>query len=244
MVNLPARAASGRPAVSDRLLTDVPLLAPLPRDVIADLADRVVGRSVAAGTTLVHEGEPATSLHIVLSGQVALQRGARGHLLRVRGPGEVFGEVQLFDRRTWGYSALAMTPVDVALAARPDVLGWIGRHPAAAELVLRHLAQRLSHDDRVPDGALRLDVPTRLARALLVLAERYAEHGVVRHGLSQQQLGDLVGASREAVNKALGDFSDAGWIRHYRQGFILYDRGSLQQRADCATTAGPPPPSS
>ena len=126
----------------------------------------------------------------------------------------------------------------MALASRAHLLGWIARHPAAAELVLRHLARRLSHDDRIPDGALRLDVPARLARALLVLADRYAEHGVVRHGLSQQQLGDLVGASREAVNKTLGDFSESGCIRHYRQGFILYDRPSLQQRADCSTNTG------
>ena len=232
MSDLLPRAAPGRPAPVDRLLTDVPLLAPLPRDVVADLADRLVLRTLASGTRLVREGQPASGLHLVLSGQVALQRGARGSLLRVRGPGEVFGEVEVFEPRPWSYSALAMTDVDVALVRRADLLGWIGRHPAAAEVVLRHLARRLADDDRVPDGALRLDVPARLARALLVLADRYADGGVVSHGLSQQKLGDLVGASREAVNKALVGFSDAGWIRHFRHGFALLDRASLQQRAD------------
>lgn len=229
MSDLQHRRAPAR-AVADRLAA-VPLLAPLSRDVVEDLAERVVVRSVPAGTRLVCEGRAAADLHVVLTGQVALQRGPRGHLLRVRGPGEVFGEVELFDPRPWGYSAVAMSGVDVALARRADLLAWIGRHPTASQLVLQHLAQRLSRDDRVPDGTLRLDVPARLARALLVLADRYADGDEVHHGLSQQQLGDLVGASREAVNKTLAGFAEAGWLRHFRHGFVLVDRAALQQRA-------------
>lgn len=229
MSDLLHRTAPARP-VADRLAA-VPLLHPLARHVVDDLADRVALRSVSAGTRLVREGQPAADLHVVLTGQVALQRGPRAHLLRVRGPGEVFGEVELFDPRPWGYSAVAMTDVDVALARRADLLEWIGRHPAAAQLVLQHLAQRLSRDDRVPDGTLRLDVPARLARALLVLADRYADGDEVHHGLNQQQLGDLVGASREAVNKTLAGFADAGWLRHFRHGFVLLDRDALEERA-------------
>ena len=229
MTDLLRRTPPAR-SVADRLAS-VPLLAPLARHVLEDLAERVALRTVTDGARLVRQGQPAADLHVVLSGQVALQRGPRAHLLRVRGPGEVFGEVELFDPRPWGYSAVAMSDVEVALARRGDLLAWIGRHPAAAQLVLQHLAQRLSRNDRVPDGALRLDVPTRLARILLVLADRYADGDEVHHGLNQQQLGDLVGASREAVNKTLAGFADAGWLRHFRHGFLLLDRDALVQRS-------------
>lgn len=229
MSDLPHRAAPAR-ELADRLAV-VPLLGPLPLHIVEDLAGRVALRTVAGGTRLVREGQPAAALHVVLSGQVALQRGARAHLLRVRGPGEVFGEVELFDPRPWGYSAVAMSDVEVALIRRADLLAWIGRHPAAAQLVFQHLAQRLSRDDRVPDGTLRLDVPARLARVLLVLADRYADGDEVHHGLNQQQLGDLVGASREAVNKTLAGFAEAGWLRHFRHGFVLVDRDALQERS-------------
>ncbi len=229
MSDLLRRSAPAR-QVADRLAA-VPLLAPLARHVVDDFAERVALRTVTAGTRLVREGQPAADLHVVLSGQVALQRGTRAHLLRVRGPGEVFGEVELFDPRPWGYSAVTMSDVDVTLTRRADLLAWIGRHPAAAQMVLQHLAQRLSRDDRVPDGTLRLDLPARLARVLLVLADRYTDGDEVCHGLNQQQLGDLVGASREAVNKTLAGFADAGWLRHFRHGFVLVDRDPLQERA-------------
>ncbi len=226
LLHRPAPTAS----VAHRLTT-VPLLVPLSRHVVEDLAGRVVLRSVTKGTRLVGEGHPATDLHIVLDGQVALKRGPREHLLRVRSPGEVFGEVELFDPRPWGYSAVAMSAVEVALVRRADLLAWIGRHPGAVELVLQHLARRLSHDDRVPDGALRLDVSARLARVLLVLADRYADGVDVRHGLTQQQLGDLAGASREAVNKTLAGFAESGLLRHLHRGFVLVDRDALQARS-------------
>lgn len=229
MSDLLHRASPACPVVER--LAEVPLLAPLGRAVVADLAEQVVVRTADVGTRLVREGQPPSDLHVVLVGQVALQRGPRAHLLRVRGPGELFGEVELFDPRPWGYSAVAMSDVDVALVPRAELLGWIGRHPTAAQVVLQHLARRLSRDDRVPDGALRLDVPARLARALLVLADRYADGDEVHHGLSQQQLGDLVGASREAVNKTLAGFADAGWLRHFKHGFLLVDRAALQERA-------------
>lgn len=213
-------------------LEDMPMFAELSPDILADLWERLRLQRVTTGSRIVREGETGTDLYIVLSGKVGLQRGPQRHLLAVRGAGEVFGEVSVFDPRPWPHTAVAMTPVELARASRPDVLAWVGRYPPASELMLRHLARRLGRDDRVPDGVLRLDVPARVARMLLVLADRYATGDLVQHGLSQQQLGDIVGASREAVNKTLVGFTEASLIRHFRRGFLLLDRDALQERAD------------
>jgi CRP/FNR family cyclic AMP-dependent transcriptional regulator len=97
--------------------------------------------------------------------------------------------------------------------------------------LLQHMARRLALKSRGVRGTTAADVPARVARGLLTLADKYAVDAVVRHGLTQQQLAEVVGASREKVNKALKDFADQRWVELARGCFVLLDEPALRRRA-------------
>jgi CRP-like cAMP-binding protein len=101
--------------------------------------------------------------------------------------------------------------------------------------LLRALAQRLRRTNEAMADLVFSDVPGRVAKALLDLAEKFGDDesdGVrVRHDLTQEELAQLVGASRETVNKALSDFANRGWLRLEGRTVLLLDRERLARRA-------------
>jgi CRP-like cAMP-binding protein len=100
---------------------------------------------------------------------------------------------------------------------------------------MRVLARRLRRTDDIVCDIIFTDVPGRLAKQLLQLAQRFGvqEDGAMRvsHGLTQDELAQLVGASRETVNKALSDFSHRGWIRLDGKSVVITESESLAHRA-------------
>jgi CRP-like cAMP-binding protein len=112
--------------------------------------------------------------------------------------------------------------------------GLTGR-PEVASQLLRALAQRLRRTNESLADLVFSDVPGRVAKALLDLAKRFgtaAPDGVhVTHDLTQEELAQLVGASRETVNKALSDFQARGWIRSEAKAVVLLDVERLNRRA-------------
>src|SRR5262249_12242141 len=108
--------------------------------------------------------------------------------------------------------------------------------PEVAEALLRALAQRLRRANEAMADLVFSDVPGRVAKALLELSEKFGqpqEDGsvLVAHDLTQEELAQLVGASRETVNKSLADFAQRGWIRLEARSVILLDSARLERRA-------------
>jgi len=101
--------------------------------------------------------------------------------------------------------------------------------------LLRALAQRLRRTNDVMADLVFTDVPGRVAKALLDLADRFGEQeeeGLqVHHDLTQEELAQLVGASRETVNKALADFATRGWLQLSAKSVLILDRERLAKRA-------------
>jgi CRP/FNR family transcriptional regulator, cyclic AMP receptor protein len=100
---------------------------------------------------------------------------------------------------------------------------------------LQALAQRLRRTNDVLADLVFSDVPSRVAKALLGLADRFGQptaEGIhVAHDLTQEELAQLVGASRETVNKALADFSARGWLRIESRAVVILDAEGLSRRA-------------
>src|ERR1017187_5045061 len=126
---------------------------------------------------------------------VELPRGAsdgRETLLSVLGPGEMFGELSLFDPRPRTSSAVAVTDARLAALAHADLLSWLTGRPDVALHLLRALAQRLRRANDVMADLVFTDVPGRVAKALLDLADRFGEQqdeGLqVHHDLTQEEL--------------------------------------------------------
>jgi CRP/FNR family transcriptional regulator len=175
---------------------------------------------------------------VVLDGKIKLTRAAadgRENLLSVIGPGEMFGELSLFDPRPRTSTASAVTDATVAALAHDALRPWLLERPDVSMHMLRALAKRVRREFDVTADLVFTDVPGRVAKNLLDLAERFGEQdrdGLhVHHDLTQEELAQLVGASRETVNKALADFAARGWLQISARSVLILDAERLRRRA-------------
>ena len=227
-------------SVDDRqnVLSRAPLFEALDEDGAAALQSRMTDVALSRGERLFAEGDEGDRLYVVLDGKIKLTRAApdgRENLLSVVGPGEMFGELSLFDPRPRTASATAITDAHLAALAHDKLLIWLTGRPEVALHLLRALAQRLRRANDVMADLVFTDVPGRVAKQLLDLADRFGQQqpdGLhVNHDLTQEELAQLVGASRETVNKALADFVTRGWIQLSARSVVLLDTDRLRRRA-------------
>jgi CRP/FNR family transcriptional regulator, cyclic AMP receptor protein len=223
---------------ADDVLRRAPLFESLDDDSAAALQAGVTVVELARGDRLFEEGASGNQLYVILDGKIKLTRAAadgRENLLSVLGPGEMFGELSLFDPRPRTASAIAVTDSHLAALAHDDLHSWLTGRPDVALHLLRALAQRLRRANDVMADLVFTDVPGRVAKALLDLADRFGapqEDGLqVNHDLTQEELAQLVGASRETVNKALADFAARGWLQLSAKSVLLIEPERLRKRS-------------
>ena len=193
---------------------------------------------LSRGEHLFLEGQDGDRLYVVLDGKIKLTRAAvdgRENLWSVLGPGEMFGELSLFDPRPRTSTASAVTDVTLAALAHDALRPWLLERPEVSMHMLQALAQRLRRANDVVADLVFTDVPGRVAKNLLDLADRFGEQerdGLhVHHDLTQEELAQLVGASRETVNKALADFAARGWLQISARSVLILDPERLRKRA-------------
>lgn len=215
-----------------------PLFAALDDEAAASLRGSMTDVRLVRGEVLFAEGDPGDRLYLVLEGKIKLGRTSadgRENLLAVLGPGEMFGELSLFDPGPRAATATAVTEARLIGLGHDDLEQWLTGRPEVAQQLLRALARRLRRTNEAMADLVFSDVPGRVAKALLDLAHRFgvrsAEGLHVTHDLTQEELAQLVGASRETVNKALADFQQRGWIRHEARAVVLLDEERLARRA-------------
>lgn len=224
--------------MDDDVVLAAPLFVGIEPDAARDLVASMGHVNLPRGHVLFREGEPGDCLYIIRSGKVKLGRKSvdgRENLLSVLGPGEMFGELSMFDPGPRTATATAVGDTVLYELSHTELLSWLERFPAVARYLLEALARRLRRTNEALADLVFSDVPGRVAKALLDLAERFGKEvpeGVrVMHDLTQEELAQLIGASRETVNKALADFSARGWVRREGRSVVLLDRGRLERRA-------------
>ena len=189
------------------------------------------------GQLIFAEGEPGNRLYIIASGKVKVACRAhdgRENVQAVLGPSDMFGELAVIDPGPRSSSATAVTWVRAMFTERAALRACIADHPEIAEQLLRVLARRLR---RTVDNQVELmvaDVRGRLAKQLLQLGQQFGsqDDGAmhVSHDLTQEELAQLVGASRETVNQALTDFARRGWIQLFDKSVLILDSEHLMRR--------------
>jgi CRP/FNR family transcriptional regulator len=212
-------------------------------DALDDEGARVLRRQMSEvklsrGEHLFMEGDDGDALYVVIEGKMKLTRAAadgRENLLSVVGPGEMFGELSLFDPRPRTSSASAVTDASLASLKHEALIPLLRERPEVSLHMLRQLARRLRRANDVNADLVFTDVPGRVAKNLLDLAERFGNQepdGLhVHHDLTQEELAQLVGASRETVNKALADFAARGWLQISARSVLILDQERLRKRA-------------
>ncbi|WP_028474714.1 Crp/Fnr family transcriptional regulator [Nocardioides alkalitolerans] len=220
------------------VLRQAPLFSALDDEAIAALISSLAESRLRRGEVLFHEGDSGDKLYVVLEGKVKLGRTStdgRENLLAILGPGQMFGELSLFDPGPRSATVTCVTEATFASLSHEDLQFWLEGRPVVARGLLSQLAARLRKANDVVADLVFSDVPGRVAKALIDLADRFgrtADDGVhVHHDLTQEELAQLVGASRETVNKALADFTSRGWLRLEPRSVVIMDIERLSRRA-------------
>ena len=203
----------------------------------ATLRESMSAVKVAKGQILFKEGDAGDRLFVVVEGKLKLGTSSgdgRESLLSILGPGDMFGELSLFDPGPRTATATAVVDSRLLALANDQVIGWVTAHPQVSLQLLGRLAQRLRKANDVLSDLVFADVPGRVAKAIIELGERFGtkkDDGLhVNHELTQEELAQLVGASRETVNKALADFASRGWVKLEPRAVVVLDYERLSKR--------------
>jgi len=181
--------------VDDDVVLSAPLFANMDREQTRALEASLTPLEFARGEVLFHEGERGDRLYVIERGKVKLGRRSndgRENLLAVLGPGEMFGELSLFDPGPRTATATVVADAKVQELGHAELIVWLQTNPAVAKHLLESLARRLRRTNEALADLVFSDVPGRVAKALLDLSTRFGEpvdDGLrVTHDLTQEQL--------------------------------------------------------
>lgn len=190
------------------------------------------------GSYLFREGDPGSHLHMVVRGQVKIGHVSQGGgeiVFAIAGPGEIFGELSLFDEegeRT--ADAQALEPAECLIIAKEPLLQFLAARPQLLLRIIASLSAYIKRKDATMGNVAFLDIPGRVAAKLVQLADTNGHptsDGIsIDLTLNQQTLAAMVGATRENVNRALRRFSDLGYIRLDRGSIMVLNRDQLRRR--------------
>jgi CRP/FNR family cyclic AMP-dependent transcriptional regulator len=214
-------------------LATVPLFRGIDRTVLEKFAEVTSEKSYPKGSVILFEDDPGDSLFVVREGRVKvvlIGEDGREVILGVLGVGEYFGELSLIDDRPRSAHVIAMEDSNLLVLRREDFRKRVESSPSVAWGLLTVLSRRLRRADDKIGGLVLLDVPGRIARLLLDLADESGTNAIEKT-LTHQTIAQMIGASRETVSRAMKDFQDAGWITVERRRIALADRAALEQRA-------------
>lgn len=197
---------------------------------------RATVRRIAAGEDLLHRGDPASGLFVVLEGRlrVSVVSAEGGEvMLGMLGPGEVIGEMSLLDGQPRSADVAAIEPSALLFVERAHVMELLRRDAALCLRLMAVLCRRLRDANEAVEDVALLDVPARLGRVLLRLARGFGvaePGGAVRIGarVSQRDLALLAGTSRETANRELRALEAAGVIGKSQGRIVLLRPDDLE----------------
>lgn len=192
---------------------------PAPEDVLSEaevnaIARRAVTRAFPKNTIVVSEGDRTDTLHIVVSGRVKIyvsDEKGKEIVLNFAGPGEYFGELVL-DEGPRAASVMTLEPSRFLIVPKEDLREFVAQSPDFALHLIRKLIRRVRVLTNDIKSLALMDVYGRVARMLLELAVERDGALVIEERPTQQEMANRVGASREMVNKILGDLASGGYI--------------------------------
>jgi len=221
-------------------LRRVEIFASLEESELADLLEATTTKRLAAREVLFHKGDPGNQLYGVLSGRLkVLATSAEGKevVFALSGPGDVIGEIALMDSNPRSATVVALENSELLTLHRRDFLPFLERHPKAAIRMASVLARRVRDLSQNTEDAQFMPLPSRMAKKVLRLADVYgkplAQGGTsIDIRLSQQDLADLVGTTRESVNKQLRHWEEQGYVELKRAHINVLERDALEDISD------------
>lgn len=221
-------------------LRNIPLFAHLRDEDLDRIQSFARGRSYPRNNVIVFEEDPGDSLYVVLSGQVKvvlIGEDGREVILSTPSKGDFFGEMSLIDDEPRSAHVIAMEDSQLLVLRREDFHQCLAAMPGIAIGLLRAMCRRLRQADNKIGGLVLLDVPGRVARLLLEMAdENDGEHITKR--ITHHLIAQMIGSSRETVSRTMRNLSDQGLIEVSRSKITLRNREALETSAG-RETMGP-----
>jgi CRP/FNR family transcriptional regulator, cyclic AMP receptor protein len=227
------RASNRQVRPVDRLapLRNHPLFREFPPAVIENLGAYMTRRSVPRGATIFAKGDPGSALIALLWGSVKISvstNGGHEALLNIINAGQAFGEIALLDGQPRTADAVAMTDCELMVIDRRDFIPVLRREPDVALKLIETLCARIRRTSEQVEDVMYLSLPTRLAKTLLELAGGLAASATQRNvRMTQRELGNIIGMSRESTNKQLRAWEERKWVGLERGGIVLMNAGAL-----------------
>ena len=196
-------------------------------------------RKLKRGATIFSKGDPGKSLFAIVSGTVKISISSvegRSAILNLIGTGEIFGEIALLDGFARTTDATANTDCELFVIDRRDFIPFVESQPALAMKFIQLLCGRLRWTSEQIEQIILQNLPGRLANALLRLADKHHLATLERSiTITQQELSEMVGMTRESINKQLRVWATSNWIRLEHGVIVILDSSPLKALAE----AGP-----
>lgn len=217
--------------IDTSLITSADLFSGLEPDSLGPIAAASEHRDLRRGDVLFLEGDESHDLYIVTNGRIAISNRSpdgRESVVALMEPGDLFGEMPLFDNHGRSAGARALEVSTVIVVPYAPVRQLYEDNPALLWRVVDMLTTRLRNMDLALADSVFLDVTGRTAKRLLELA---GESDRFELPITQEELAGMVGASRERVNKAIASFIKLGWLDQVDRTYVITDRQQLEIRA-------------
>ena len=218
------------------ILRDHYLFGKLTPQHIDRLSACIVTKTVKRGTNIFAKGDPGTSLCAIGAGTVRISVPSvegKDAVLDVLGKGSILGEIALLDGHPRTADAIAVTDCELFVIERRDFLPLMREEPEIALRLIEILCSKLRRTTQQAEEVMFLDLPSRLAKALMRLLDGDTAGMQERKvTITQKDLGNLIGMSRESTNKQLRIWEDKKWVRLERNAVVILAIDSLAAIAE------------
>lgn len=221
---------------ADFSLKSVPLFSHVSEEEAASISRASRERSYPKNSVIVFEDDPGDALFVVKTGQVKvvlIGEDGREVILSVLGTGDFFGEMSLIDDQPRSAHVIAMEDSKLLVLYREDFHRCLERTPRIALGLLRALSRRLRSADNKIGGLVLLDVPGRVARLLLELADE-GNGTTISRSITHHTIAQMVGSSRETVSRTIRAFTERGLLVVSKQTIEIAKRAELESLAGVA----------
>jgi len=233
-----------RPKI-EKYLHIIPLFSGLTQDQRKSLAALSIELTVNKGELIFQEGDRGQGFYIVGAGKIKVFKMSfegKEQILHIYGPGHIFGEVPVFQGKSFPASAMALELSTILFLPRQAFVRELGKSPALAMNMLADLSRRLREFTVQIENLSLKEVPARLAAYILTLARENAGHSQIsalqKEGLpaaivslpvSKVQLASLIGTTPETISRALKKMDLAGLIKAEGKKIFILNQGGLEE---------------
>jgi CRP-like cAMP-binding protein len=228
---------SAVPIDKHQLLRSHPFFSDFSPAIMERLVSRAVVRKVKKGTVLFRKADVGSSLYAVCSGTIRISVPSphgKEAILNIFTAREIFGEIALLDGGVRTADAVATEDSELLVIDRRDFIPLVRENPDLALRLIELVCGRLRRTSDQVEDAVFLDLPRRLAKVLLEMHSRASGEQAQIISITQRDLSQMVGASRESANKTLREWERKGWLKLRHRGVTI-----LQPKALAGLISGP-----